>query len=183
MVKITGYHGTHRKNASSISTTGFQSSKEDEYLGAGVYFFEDAEFGKGIDEAICFCRFVRFIDRCDIVVFRANVESTKVLDLVSNIEHRKLFDEAKNRLRLALKSTKNVDSKVEDYRIFNLIDRDKSFEVIRAIIEAAREEKEVFSYIIRRPQIQICVKTNKIIKDITIAWRPSVGRYEEWTTG
>ena len=182
-MKITCYHGTHQRNELSISKTGFRSSAENEYLGAGIYFFEEAEFSNALEEAICFCRNVRYLEKKDIIVFRASVESEKVLDLVSNVEHRKLFDLAKQKIRLVLKFSQSVDSKVEDYRIFNLIDREKSFEVIRALIEAAKEQQDHRSYVVRRPQIQICVKEPSTIKSINIAWRNKIGRYQEWTTG
>jgi hypothetical protein len=179
---ITGFHGTHKKNEYAISQSGFESSAEEEYLGAGVYFFEDAEFCHALDEAICFCQFVKYIDRKDIIVFKATVNSEKILDLVSNIEHRKYFDEVKNRIKLRLKFSSEPEKKIEEFRIFNLIDRDNCFEVVRAIIEAAKEDKESFSYVIRRPQIQICVKKAAAIKDIDIAWRHTIGRYRSWTT-
>jgi len=151
-------------------------------IGAGIYFFEDADFCNALEEAICFCQFVRYLEKEDIIVFKALIESDKVLDLVSNIEHRKIFDEAKNKIKLILKFSSKTDKKIEDYRIFNLLDRDKTFEVIRVIIEAAREEEEHFSYLVRRPQVQICVKESKTIKNINIAWRSKIGRYKEWTT-
>ncbi len=180
-MRIEGYHGTHIGNETNISNFGYKKSKEDEYLGKGVYFFENAPFCDALEEAKCFCEFVKKYKIEDIIVYQAIIESEKVLDLVDNIEHRKLFDRAKELVKLKLNlSTSANDNRLEDYRIFELIE--KKFEVIRAMIEAAKKEKNFFTHIVRRPQIQICVKELSTITSNNIVYRYNIGRYKTWTT-
>lgn len=46
-ISITGYHGTLMSNAKNIRRFGFhKSNKEIEWLGSGVYFFEQFEYAK-----------------------------------------------------------------------------------------------------------------------------------------
>jgi hypothetical protein len=42
-IEVYGYHGTSQAQAASILTNGFQASDNDyDWLGTGVYFFQDA---------------------------------------------------------------------------------------------------------------------------------------------
>lgn len=182
-MKITGYHGTHKRNEALIKVKGYKSSKDDEYLGEGVYFFESFEFSNGLHEAKCWCKYVKGFDSKCIIVFEALIESDQVLDLVNNIEHIKRFDRARNLISLRLKKSSNlrVDEKLEDYRIIHKI-RDK-FEVVRAFVEGAKRDPEFNSVIIRRPQVQVCVRELSVIQKNRVVYRSNVMEYKKWTTG
>lgn len=182
-MQIDAYHGTHAKNEASIRAFGFLKSKETEYLGEGVYFFEKATFCDALEEAKCWCKFVKKYEDKDIIVFQASIVSEKILDLVDNIEHRKIFDEVKKALRLELKLNKSAtDKSLEDFRVFHCIDKKKAFDVIRALIDGAKREADFHTNIVRRPQIQICVKDLTSIKTYNIIYRHQIGRYKQWTT-
>jgi hypothetical protein len=106
-----------------------------------------------------------------------------VLDLVESTPHRKLFDEAKDLVRLGLKNRLDTtDEKMADYRVFHIIDKKYKFDLIRALVDASRIRTEYSTYIVRRPQVQLCVKDASIIKDKKIVWPPVVEGYKVWTT-
>jgi hypothetical protein len=177
------FHGTDKKNECNISTHGLKPSiKETEYLGKGVYFFESASFSDGLQEAINFCKYVRKISQTDIIVYEADVQSEQVLDLVDNPDHRTEYDRIKQLFKLKAKWSPSSDDRMVDYRVFHILDKENKFEVIRALIDASRKDLELFSYIVKLPQIQVCVKSLETIRGTKIAWRPEVRSYKKWTT-
>ena len=152
-----GYHGTHNDNVRSIINNGYYYSNENEWFGKGIYFFESQHpLTNGFIEARDWAIYVKNYKKW--VVFKAKIESDKyhVLD----INHKKLYDDVKSKL-LELHKKSGKDIKIFDERIiFKKLQENVDF--IRAIVDS--EKKLYISYLVRRIQIQICVKNADCVK-------------------
>lgn len=86
-MKLKGYHGTNEAAGDTIIKTQhiIPSTKLDEWLGEGGYFFWDKE------DAQWWCNTVRKYDPPFII--GAEIESDNVLDLVGNYKHQRMFNE------------------------------------------------------------------------------------------
>lgn len=162
-LECIGYHGTSMKAAEQIQKNGYQASSEKEWLGKGIYFFGTSSGSiesDGCEEAVAWvCNVKKFNNW---VIFEANINSTKFLDLVKNINHRKRFDIAKNKIIERYARLGKSNTALRDYIIFKCIDEESDFDFIRALIDAGRQQYQ--SAVVRRPQIQICVKKEVCIK-------------------
>lgn len=182
---ITGYHSTHRSREQAIAEHGYGPSGEEEWLGKGAYFFEDAPFCAAKLEARGFAEKVRKIPLAEIVVFRSTINPKRLLDLAYNRRHRALYHEARDRLRLKVALEDRQEPKeLDDYRVFALLDSQaNSFDVVRAIVDAERIGKGYQTYLVRRPQLQVCVKDNNAIRSSEVCWRyTQVRRLRKWDT-
>lgn len=157
-----GYHGTSLTFASRLLEQRFTaSSKENEWLGKGVYFFGSDGSIDGQDEAKCWAKYVRKYSPWAVV--EVELKADKVLDMVRNVQQRKLFDQVQEACFLAhVKSGKEPDE-FSDYVVFNDIDALFDFEMIIAYTDGAKNKFDYNSYIVRRLQIQICVKNQRNI--------------------
>ncbi len=157
-----GYHGTSLTSAKRLLEQGFTaSSKENEWLGQGVYFFGSDGSVDGQDEAKCWAKYVRKL--YPWAVIKAEIYAEKPLDLVHNIKHRKLFNTLRDKCyQLHVKSGRDKNS-FSDYIIFNFADKNYFFDAIIAYTEGSKNKYPYDSYIIRRLQVQICVKNNDTI--------------------
>jgi hypothetical protein len=162
-----GYHGTSRECAQKIIRDNFIDSGSIGWLGTGVYFFEESYLTKGPEEALSWATNVRKKD--DPVVLMAEIEMEDqncIIDLIENVDHRLLYQSCQKR------ATKRIVQKVgtrsfNDSVVFELIDKTQRPKIIRALVDGSRENRQN-SYIVGRPQIMICVKDVKVIKDIRI---------------
>lgn len=159
-LRITGYHGTSEENCDEILKNGYSKSGDDEWFGAGVYFFEDcAPFTSGTEEAEWWVR-IRKYPRW--VILKSIIESEKYLDIAFCQEHRRLYEQIKKELvNLHRRGGRSIrDFKLRSVFIM-LSKRDVDF--IRASVDAQRDPG-FFSYVIGRYQIQVCVKNIDCIK-------------------
>ena len=162
-MQIIGFHGTNKESALRILSEGFIESSEKEWFGSGVYFFETLpKISNGFTEARHWAVNVKkFIDWA---VLKASIHSDNVLDLVNSIPHKKIFDEIRYVcLDLHRKSGK-APSEFMELLIFTKLET-MGFEVIRCLVDAMKDEG-YYSYVVRRPQVQVCVKVKRCIVSI-----------------
>jgi hypothetical protein len=186
--QYTGYHGTHINNEAPILKNGFNLSvsteKRKHFLGNGVYFFEDCCHHNGLDEAKAFAKNVSNIAEIYILVLKSELTPVEVLDLADNPDDIKKFDAIRDLLRLKIKYSEKESNKIIiDYDIFFLMDKTPEkypYDLIRAQVDAAKMYDNHFSYIIKRAQIQICVKKLSIIGKPCVVWKHRMKGYNVW---
>lgn len=83
MPEYLGYHGTHLRYARGIVQAGFQDSRENEWLGRGVYFFGSDGNIDGFGEAKSWSVYVKRFSAW--AVLKALLVADKSLDMVYNI--------------------------------------------------------------------------------------------------
>ncbi|MBD3338859.1 MAG: hypothetical protein GF353_07115 [Candidatus Lokiarchaeota archaeon] len=161
--KIIGYHGTHSKNVDSIIKNGYRLSGEKEWFGRGVYFFQDySSITNGFEEAKLWAINVKKFKKS--AVLQSLIISTKYFDLVDNIEHRKYYDKLRKSLtELHKKSGKDIKD-FHDHIIFNKLSEEDNIDFIRACVDAGRNYG-YYSIVVRRLQVQICVRNSNCIKE------------------
>lgn len=154
-MQFTGYHGTAAENSTGILSDGYILSRESEWFGRGVYFFETVEgISNGFDEAKNWIVYVKKIRNW--AVFRAVMETDKYIDLLLDVEHKKLYDEIKREaIRLHLQAGKQIRYFRENTIYIKMAELD--IDLIRALVDA-KKDYGYYSYTVRRPQVQICVK-------------------------
>ncbi len=169
-MKLICYHGTKAEAADNINKTGYLKSKHSEWLGSGVYFFESyGTLCDGIIEARDWAKFVKKFKNW--AIFEACIESEKYIDIAFEIEHRKIYDQIKEE---AIKKHKESGKGIKEFNenlIFQEMEK-LDIDFIRALVDS-KKDLGYYSYIVRRPQLQICVKHNEVIvsnKLITIEW-------------
>lgn len=97
-------------------------------------------------------------------VILARLQAHNPLDMVNNISHRTLFDKLREKCyNIHIKSGKYADAFC-DYIIFNHMDEHYDFDLVVAYTEGASKKYPYVSRIVRRPQIQICVKDQDCIR-------------------
>ena len=165
MKQYTGYHGTSINSANEIIKSNFKLSGKKEWFGFGIYFFEDkANIFDGREEAKNWAIQVKKIPNWAVI--RALIEAKNIIDLVQNEEHRQYFEEIKEKL---LEKHKNNGKNVKDFKentIFHKMEKE-NLDLIRCLVDGSRG-KEYNSYVVNKPQIQICVKKLSCIKQKTI---------------
>lgn len=163
-MKFIGYHGTDAESANKIENEGFEDSAEGAWLGAGIYFFEDLPpFFRGEDLALWWVKEYKNFNYW--VIYKAEIESENVLDLVENkndqFRYRKLWD-------ILLKKHLEAGHPVEDFSCHDVIlQLRRKVEVIRCMVDASKPTAKLNSYIVGHPQIQLCVYRNsgRVIKN------------------
>jgi hypothetical protein len=162
---IKAYHGTNVKNIESIQKNGYNFSSDKEWLGKGIYFFETLKpIVDGVTEAISWVKYVK--KERTWAVFEATIESDLYFDLVEDIEHKKIYDKIRNRaLELFIKAGNRRKDFKERIIYSKLEEREVDF--IRVLVDASKHEG-YYSYTVRRPQLQVCVKDKRCIKENTL---------------
>ncbi|NHB89570.1 hypothetical protein [Photorhabdus tasmaniensis] len=96
-MNLIGYHGTDAENEASILSGNFKAStKNDEWLGTGAYFFIEG-ISEPENNAICWAKLQSYdkIKKCyrytQFSVIRANISINNPLDLDS-LEGKKVFN-------------------------------------------------------------------------------------------
>jgi hypothetical protein len=160
-MRFEGFHGTEAKNTMAIQQEGFRATTSSGWLGSGSYFFESlSSVTSGPEEARNWVLFVK--KAREWATFRATIESEKVVDLLENVDHRKLYDVVRGKaLARYANSGKNL-SQFRESSIYLMI-AERGVEVIRALVDASREEHYT-AYTVRRPQVQLCVIERSCIK-------------------
>jgi len=163
-MKIIGYHGTHLISARSIEKEGYRLSNKDNWFGAGVYFFKDFfTLCNGYYEAENWARNVKKI--VDVAVLRSTIETDSIFDLVTNIEDRRDFDELKAG---ALEAHRRAGFQDKEFNLNTVfIKLEGSYQVMIALVDGSRFEG-FHDYVVRRPQVQVCVKEKSCILETAI---------------
>lgn len=154
-----GYHG-HRKIVIDkiIRDNKFNLSDGDwEYLGTGIYFFEDDVF-----QAIRWCKYARKYDSWSVV--QADIKSNKLLDLVDTLN----FDYFQEFTAMIKDRYKKIDGfkKITTKLIFDLLNEVEEFDVVRHVFPVGRKSELVLPTKIARMQVQLCVRNQDCITDI-----------------
>jgi hypothetical protein len=168
-MKVLGYHGTSQERAAKIVAEGFKTPEDGNgWLGNGVYFFQETGLSQGPAEAYNFAKYVRNYDTPQVLMSDITCNDDEhVIDLLKNIKDRELFDQCKEsayKLHLQSKTTKKFSEKV----IFQIIESQCKPKIIRALIDGYRESRYT-SFVVRRPEVVICVKDCSCIQDSAIA--------------
>lgn len=153
-----GYHGTTRTYGENIMATKYfrYSVGEEEWLGTGVYFFED-----DIIQARDFC--VKARQYKAWMIIKSEIKATKVIDLI-NSEHLAEFRTIANKIRDRYK--KQSDGRPRELLnsvILNIMYRVNPYELVRACFVIPRA-REIYRTNITPMQIQLCVRNRCCIK-------------------
>ncbi len=153
MAKFTGYHGTSADTGQRIITNGYNLSDDNEWFGSGIYFFETTKpLFDGFSEAKAWAINVK--KHTKWAILKTVIETDKYIDLVYCIKHRNLYDKFKKvAVEKHIESGNEIGSFNEN--IIFIFMAKLQIDLIRAMVDASRE-KRFFSYIVRRPQVQIC---------------------------
>lgn len=158
-LKYKGYHGTTRDNADKIMDMNlfFPSTGEEEWLGTGVYFFED------IYQALHWCTQTRRYPYYAVLVSKLN--SDNVFDL-TNMDHLQEFMKMAKSLKDRYKTTKDRHKrKLINAVVLNFLYKVKPFDMVRAAFNSpVRLQAERVNVL--PVQIQLCVKNNSCITGI-----------------
>lgn len=101
-------------------------------------------------------------------IYKATIDSSNVLDLVNNPDDKNKYEQIGKHL---LDKHCKAGKKKEDFSCHDIIlQLRKKVEVIRCVVDASKMDAEIQSYIVGRPQIQLCVYKNsgRVIKDYSI---------------
>ncbi|MEW6711418.1 MAG: hypothetical protein AB1403_16455 [Candidatus Riflebacteria bacterium] len=161
-MQLVGYHGTKLESKESILENGFQLSSEKEWLGSGVYFFENlSPISDGAIEAESWVKLIRRFELWAVI--ETVIESDNCFDIFKNNEHRKKYFELREVLLRKHQAMKLKNEDFSDAVVFTLIAKELKVEVIRALVDGGRSPNYP-SYVIKRPQLQLCVKELACIK-------------------
>jgi len=165
-INIKGFHGTSQELSQSIIQQGFKSSGCSEWFGEGVYFFETySTLTDGFIEARDWARIVKGFSRWSVIF--STIKTIDYIDLVDNIEHKKIYDRIKEKmLEIHAKSGQNIDNFTET-TIFLEMQRSLDVDVIRCLVDSMKN-RGYYSFVVRRPQVQVCVKNVQCIFGISI---------------
>ena len=169
--KYIGFHGTNIKNAEKIlGENQFRpSTKPDEWLGKGIYFFAVPE------DAVWWCRTYKRLENHDSAILRVEIEADLVIDLLSSkldIDNfRRFCDSVKNKCsRLPNgKARKNYMSLAIEMMIG---ENDFPVDMIIGGFNENRHswyqlsEREHTQFPIVIAQVQYCIRNHKCIKRI-----------------
>lgn len=153
-----GYHGTTRENGKNIIAMKYfhYSVGEKEWLGTGVYFFED-----DIIQAKNFCVKARKYD--EWMIIKSEIKATKVIDLI-NSEHLAEFRTIANKIRNRYK--KQSDGRPRELLnsvVLNIMYRANPYEIVRACFVVPKANR-IYGTNISPMQIQLCVRDRCCIK-------------------
>lgn len=166
-LKCVGYHGTTTDKIESIQKNGYLMSSDKEWFGRGVYFFGDLKqlSISGRREAKNWVLYVK--QKQNWVIFRAKIVSKKYFDMLDE-KDRITFNEIKKEL---LTKHNSLGFSIKDFKdrvIFELLQKENFFEVIRVFVDAAKKDYINYGYVVMHPQVQICVKVLQAIQNNTL---------------
>lgn len=158
IVKYTGYHGTKPDAAEVIASTGvfkYTNRCEEDWLGNGVYFFQDDQ-----EQTKRFCSKARCWDSFVIIRCQISVEDDNLLDLVM-IENYDYFEKTANTIKNKYQNKKNGDARknINSVVIDIMINANKKrrIDVIRGAFQVPQKFPVERTNVIPT-QIQICVR-------------------------
>lgn len=160
MHKYIGYHGTSKEAATSIlNSKCFKISNDDEeWLGEGVYFFEDDPI-----QAVDWCTKVNRFSEWSVL--KSDLEAEKVINMLD----RKTYTQFKELSKL-VKGKYNTRKdrkprKLINSVIFNMMYNIEKYDMVRAAFQIPSAECADRSNILPM-QIQLCVRNRECIKSI-----------------
>lgn len=164
----TGFHGTDYNYINSIKKAGYNKSTDDNWLGEGVYFFQNFKpVTDGFKEALFWAKNVKKVDKW--AVFKAKLKGYKIFDLWENEDHKKEFRELKNELyKKHVEFNKNPRFFKEVTVFIYIAQKKKDLQMLRVPVDG--NSFGHYSYVVYRLQVQICVKdlacieNNRLIK-------------------
>lgn len=155
----TGYHGHTQPVINEIVRSGkFNPSDRDwEYLGTGVYFFED-----DILQAVRWCKYARKYDQWSVI--RAKIKTDKLLDLLDTAN----FNSFKEFATLLRRKYKKIDGskKITSKLIFNFLYELEEYDAVRHVFVVGDNPKPIQPTEVTRMQVQLCVRNQDCITDI-----------------
>lgn len=165
------YHGTSLEHATKICKSSNKidfkiSCGENEWLGNGVYFFENEQDAR--DWSVK----VRKFKKIGIISAMITADEKKVLNLISNDEHIKLFTNTLNKLKQKSEKykDKNINTNYTTLAIKILIEKIK-YDVIKAMFKPDKRLKETIQDIpdnMLIGRMQICVINTTCIANCNI---------------
>ena len=135
-------------------------------MGRGIYFLNKEQADStttGYKEAVAWVKYVR--KENTIAVLECKIEVNKLINLWNNVDDRKLFRKIRDRLLKVYKSKNGNDYNFKEYTIFAEL-WDMGIELIIAMVDAGKKTNYE-SKIVDRPQVQIALKSNSYIKNIS----------------
>jgi hypothetical protein len=177
MDKIIGYHGTTNNCIDSIKRLGFiPSIKDNEWLGMGIYFFEDDfhafkwcvdKYRKQYSDKFYI---EDFKNKMGILKSDIIIQSDRIFDL-DKIEYRSVFEHIVKKLsdieecRDKIIDNPNVTCFVIDH-MFRKIGLENKYDVVKNTFKINFENYKREKIKIRSAvsQVQICVKNKEVIK-------------------
>lgn len=158
--KCTGYHGTDIKGAESIlkSQTFIPSTKEEEWLGRGVYFFENDK-----RQAVDYITKAKRVQNYKII--KANLETSKLFDLIDT-ETMYGFCIVANAIKDRYKKLKTGKPRLlNNSVIIEIMYKTRPFDMVRGVFPVPLR-KEIARTNIAPYQIQVCVREKECITKI-----------------
>lgn len=157
-----GYHGTKSDAAINILKSGYILSNNTMWFGKGVYFFEDYHtLCNGLEEAKNWAIYVKYFENW--AVLKTNINTEKYIDIFLNQKHKELFDKIKKEMLNKHLSSGKVVGIFNEKVIFRKLE-EKDIDLIRALVDASQHNGYP-RFVVRRPQVQICVKNTDIIEN------------------
>lgn len=165
------YHGTSLKNAKKICKANNEidfkmSCGENEWLGHGVYFFDNEQDAR--DWSIK----VRRFNKIGIISATIKAEEEKVLNLISNQKHIDIFINTIEKVRQKSEQFKNENIYTNYTALaMKILMEAIKYDVIKAIFKPDKKLKEKIKDIPSNMlvgRIQICVVNTDCISDCNI---------------
>lgn len=175
------YHGTLMSFKNSILSNGFsESDRKDNYLGTGVYFYDDRKLSYEWARK----KAKHYSD--GIVVFKCDVAYTKVLDLTQK-RYYNAFSNFASELdsNYAIKRTKNLYGRklaaMKATYYMNLYCEKYNYEIIKAEVDCTPRNELREMGLITKTEVQYCVRNLSSISNINVVYEKKESRdYEAY---
>ena len=156
----TGFHGTNSESANSIlsSNTFLDSQDEEEWLGTGVYFFED-----DVQQAVNYIYKAKRVVNFKII--QADINTNKLLNLVDTKTYEQ-FESFAKKFQNRYKTRKDYSKrKLINAVILDAMYKLEPYEVVRAVFPVPKTKYAPRTNI-QPVQIQVCVRKHDCISNI-----------------
>lgn len=155
-----GFHGTTREYADIILRTNnfIASTDEEEWLGNGVYFFEDDVF-----QAYDYC--VKAKKYAEYAILKSHIEAEIVLDLINKKTFKEFNDFAKRLQNRYLKRKDGKPRRLINAVVLNFLYELKPYDMVRAAFPVPPGYTAPRTNVTQM-QIQLCVNNKSCIKTI-----------------
>lgn len=163
MSEIIGYHGTEKRNKTSIDLCGFKLSfvkkKPDHWLGLGIYFFEQKEYAK-----TWILDYLK--EKCGCI-YKCDIKNSKAVDLDNPIYLDKFNKYCKDNYCNIMDLGVNIDNeKVLRALFIEMFCRDFNYNVVLKTFTIKPKRFYSFDKLNNLPYVQkqICVYDESIIR-------------------
>jgi len=155
-----GYHGTTEKHAQDIIICQHftQSDDEDDWLGRGIYFFEN-----DIQQAYNFCIKARKYKEWSII--KSNIKAGFIIDLTKIEDVTEFSKIAKSFRDRYYKKKDGTKRELLNSVILNAMYNIKQFDLVRGVFQIP-ETTKIYRTNICFYQIQLCIRNKDCILDI-----------------